>query len=662
MESIRLEANVVEQYKEVEETLLAAGKKWDSGGKARKERSIEAKKQLRELIDKRKEARTRGNTEDVKRYSKFIQKEMKAVARATKTSKISELLEEFKDIGQIKDLKKKGKKECINAIINDKGKEVSGVKDIAEAFADFYEALYKECAGSAHDYSLDGEIAEEAPVQPEEVRAQLKKMKKGKAADDAGIVSELLCEASDDLIKTIAEIFTSILKPGEALPPAWKSSSIRVLFKKGDPKLLENYRPICIIPILYKVFSKVICERIKETLGKAQSCDQAGFRPGFSCDDHLFTITMLAEKSNEFRMPLWVAAIDFSKAFDSISHRSIFKALQEQGVPMAYLDVLTRLYEEQQAHVQGEGKSRDFSISKGTKQGDPISPLIFNAVLEDVMQEVKKKWRKRKYGIDLEPSYDDRLTNLRFADDILLIGKTLPQIKQMLSDMAEECAKVGLKLHPEKTKILHNNIGYGRHVKEASIGEMVIEVLGADSSTMYLGRLLSLADPHDTELQHRTKKAWAKFASYREELTNKDIPVKLRMKLFNGVVTPTMLYGCCSWVLTTSREKKLQATQMHMIRTMLSRSRKVSDAAGNKEDWVSWIKTVTAEARDKMKTYKIEEWVEIVRKRQHKWKAKLEALDPEKWAKQALDWRPIGFRSVGRPAKRWCEKDLEKED
>ena len=51
-----------------------------------------------------------------------------------------------------------------------------------------------------------------------------------------------------------------------------------------------------------------------------------------------------------------------------------------------------------------------------------------------------------------------RMTNLRFADDILLMGRTLPQIRNMLSDVAGESARVGLELHPGKTKILHNGM------------------------------------------------------------------------------------------------------------------------------------------------------------------------------------------------------------
>ena len=77
------------------------------------------------------------------------------------------------------------------------------------------------------------------------------------------------------------------------------------MFKKGDPKLLENYRPITILPILYKVFSRVLNERLKSILKRAQSV------AGFSCDDHLFTVAMLHEKMAEWKQELWIVAIDF---------------------------------------------------------------------------------------------------------------------------------------------------------------------------------------------------------------------------------------------------------------------------------------------------------------------------------------------------------------
>ena len=176
-----------------------------------------------------------------------------------------------------------------------------------------------------------------------------------------------------------------------AVPDYWKASSIRVLFKKGDDRLPENYRPICIIPILYKLFSRVLCARIRDRLNAEQSCDQAGFRPDYSCDDHLFAATILAEKCNEFNLPLWVATLDFKKAFDSIHHSSIWDALLAHGVPHAYIRILSNLYQGQRASIHADEKSREFPILRGTKQGDPISSFISNAVLEEVMRKVKTK-------------------------------------------------------------------------------------------------------------------------------------------------------------------------------------------------------------------------------------------------------------------------------
>ena len=214
-------------------------------------------------------------------------------------------------------------------------------------------------------------------MTPEEIRQQLTKMQPRKAPDDNGIVAELLSNGSDLLLQMIADIFTAVLDPRTSVPGYWKASSIRVIFKKGDARLPENYRPICIIPIIYKLFSRVLCGRIRDTLVAEQSYDQAGFRPGYSCDDHLFAATILAEKCNEYNLPLWVATLDFRKAFDSIEHTSIWDALVAHGVPHVYIPMLAKLYQGQHATIRCDVTGREFPIQKGTKQGDRVSSLIF---------------------------------------------------------------------------------------------------------------------------------------------------------------------------------------------------------------------------------------------------------------------------------------------
>ena len=152
---------------------------------------------------------------------------------------------------------------------------------------------------------------------------------------------------------------------------------------------------------------------------------------------------------------------------------------------------------------------------------------------------------------------------------------------------------------------MNYGIGYGSGVRNAKVEGMSSEVLEAGVSAMYLGRSLTLKNTHDTELAHRFKKGWAKFGTYRQELTDRAIPLHLRMKLFHSVVTPTILYGCCSWVMNTSREAALRTTQMKMLRALLGRKRKVYNDTGEKESWVDWVQQATFEVRETMMKYEI---------------------------------------------------------
>ena len=257
-------------------------------------------------------------------------------------------------------------------------------------------------------------------------------------------------------------------------------------------------------------------------------------------------------------------------------------------MPLLYINLLTKLYDGQQARIQVDTQSDLFEIKRGTKQGDPISPILFISVLEHIMRKVKEKWAKKYRGIQIGTMAETRITNLRFADDILLIARTLPEIRQMIADIIEEGGEIGLELHPEKTKIQHNNIGYGSCARKAKVQNMDIEILPSNGKTTYLGRALSLTEPHDTELDHRIRQAWAKFGKFKSELTDKDVPLHLRLKLFNSVVTPTVLYGCVSWTMIGSRIEKLRTTQMKMLLLILGRKRLIS-AMGEIEAWVEWI-------------------------------------------------------------------------
>ena len=129
--------------------------------------------------------------------------------------------------------------------------------------------------------------------------------------------------------------------------------------------------------------------------------------------------------------------------------------------------------------------------------------------------------------------------------------------------------KVGLKIHPDKTKIQHNNIGYGIGVKEAKCGRIKVEIRSEKETAAYLGRVVNLGNLHDTEFRNRIAKALAKFCIFKKELTDLAIPILLRTKLFDAVVTPTILYGSEVWTITLQRQKKLNRTQSELMRNII---------------------------------------------------------------------------------------------
>ena len=89
---------------------------------------------------------------------------------------------------------------------------------------------------------------------------------------------------------------------------------------------------------------------------------------------------------------------------------------------------------------------------KGTKQGDPLSSLLFNTVVQEALKDDLPRWQKQKgMGICLRDGDHDCLANLRFADDVLLFVSTKEQLQKMLCDFKHCTEKVG---HPGKTKIL----------------------------------------------------------------------------------------------------------------------------------------------------------------------------------------------------------------
>ena len=152
--------------------------------------------------------------------------------------------------------------------------------------------------------------------------------------------------------------------------------------------------------------------------------------------------------------------------------------------------------------------------------------------------------------------------------------------------------------------------------------------------------------------------AWKKFMAFKEELTNKRYRLEDRLRLFNSVITPTVLYGCEAWTMTFDMESNLRRTERRMLRMVFGSGRRRTDG-GTVEPWVDWVKRTTHQVEAKMETLSTENWRQQARRRKWRWAGKL-AHDNAKWSSVISRWDPSvdleTTRCTGRPCVRWDDK------
>jgi hypothetical protein len=415
-------------------------------------------------------------------------------------------------------------------------------------------------------------------------------MKTHKTGADEGLVAEMIKLGHQPFLRCIAHLFNDLLK-GTTTPPAtWRTTKLKVLFKKGDPSLPQNYRPISIIPVMAKLFSVVLYGRIVQDIDDRLSEEQFGFRRGRGCSDAVHTLRMLVEKSAEWGQPLWIAALDVEKAFDRVHHSSLFAALLDTGIDVSIVSALRALYWQMSGFVvlwQG-AESRSFALQRGVRQGDPLSPLLFNLVLDGALREVCATWRCRKYGTLVgEGLRGQRITHVAFADDQTLIAHSWLTMKRMLLTLKSALEKRGLTLHPSKCKLQTNDEDWVQRGSVSIAEGFAVEILPEGEPLTILGTELHLCDATGHEVYHRIAVGWHKFWSLKRLLLDSKASLKKRLKLFDSTVANSVLWCTESWTPRSAELGALQSAQRSMLRRICRTSRR------DDETWVEWLGRAT---------------------------------------------------------------------
>lgn len=492
---------------------------------------------------------------------------------------------------------------------------------------EFYEDLFSSVRPNPTTTTEERPIirnvgSEDMPdITVEEVRAAVAEMKNKKSPGEDGVPVEAIKLGGDSLLSATTALFNLCLQ-WEKVPEAWENAVITLLHKKGDITKLENYRPISLLSTLYKLFMKILTKRNTKKLDFYQPVEQAGFRSGFSTNDHLQVMRTLIEKCNEYKIGIVLIFIDFEKAFDSVEIWSILESLDECRIDSRYSNTIRYVYENATSCIKLHKNTDKFKIGRGVRQGDTISPKLFTSILESVFK--KLDWSKM--GININGEY---LSNLRFADDIVLIAVDLDQAQIMLQQLNEEASKVGLKMNLSKTKIM-TNIDDDSEIK---IGDTVIERV---DSCVYLGHKLKLGlDNQTAEVKRRIGLAWAAFGKLRLIFKSK-MNNSLKRKVFDTCVLPVLTYGAETLTLTKASENKLRVAQRAMERSMIGIT--LRDRMTNE-----WLRQQT----------KVTDVMERIASLKWSWAGHIARRTDGRWTKTIMNWRPPTTRPRGRPPERW---------
>ncbi|KAE9413670.1 hypothetical protein Angca_006203, partial [Angiostrongylus cantonensis] len=276
----------------------------------------------------------------------------------------------------------------------------------------------------------------------------------------------------------LARLFIRYL-PECKVPTQWKTSKAVLLYKKGDLHDISNYRPICLLSVVYKLFTRVFLNRIDRTLDEGQPCAHARFRKGFSTMDHIHMMTRLTEVSRVYKRRLCLTFNDLQKAFDSIEIEAVMEALGSQGVSTQSIKILRKLYKNFTTKISPFYNDINIDVKRGDRQDGTISPKLLTSALQNVMRTLE--WDNMGLKIDSR-----QLHHLRFADDMVVITLNINQAERMLADFDKACGKNGLRLNLTKTMFMKN--GLVSFAPFTLNGTNISEC----SSYVYLGREISM--------------------------------------------------------------------------------------------------------------------------------------------------------------------------
>ena len=230
---------------------------------------------------------------------------------------------------------------------------------------------------------------------------------------------------------------------------------------------------------------------------------------------------------------LILLALDWRRAFDSISPTGLIAALVRFGLPSAMVDAISDIYRDRVFTVADCGKTSEHMPQKaGISQGCPLSPFLFTIVMTVLMSDAVSS-----LGEAAKAEYNKgALADILYADDTLLLGVEVAHLEEFMSSIEKTCSEYGLQLHWGKVQCVAIN-------STETVRKPSGERLQPTDSMVYIGSLLHADGKATSEVSQRLGMCMALFRNLNRVWSHANISRDRKLEILKSLIESKVCYG-----------------------------------------------------------------------------------------------------------------------